>query len=412
MLAHSYYSYELTTAWYMNQLYTDLFNDPATLGMPFGMLQQRLNQNLEKQTIDPYKVSVLLEMILQGDPAVSIYPLPNPDFTVDKKGFYLLSSVAGNPVKSSDSLRVVIPLANIGKFVPGQSIGVTVKKTTASGVSSKVLQFTSFRYRDTLQYTMVKDASLQKVEVVIDPDNKITELSKANNTATLVIDWNKAQGSSYPANALPDVVAPAINVFVNGVIRENKAVVNKNPNVAIYLLDQNPLSAQDTSSVDVYLKSCETCDPQKISSKALSISAVSDNQLVVTTTLALQAGGTYQLIVFGKDASGNQTQPPYVLNLTVTGSDETISFSANPNPATSYANFDLLLNTSALPTDSQFSIYSLSGAQVHSSSFPLEPGKNSFLWQGGAPGLYVYSLRLTWPDGRTEIYKGKLIWQK
>lgn len=412
VLAHSYYSYEQSTSWYLSRLYTNLFNSATTLGMPFGQVQQQLNQALEKETIGPYEASVVLEMVLQGDPAVSVYPLPNPDFSFDQKGIYIQSSVAGNSIKNSDSLRVVIPLVNLGKYVLGQSVSVALKKTTSAGPASNALRFTSFRYRDTLVYTIRKDANLQKIEVIIDPDKQIVELDKTNNTASLTIDWSQAQGSSYPLNALPDVVAPAINVFVNGVIRENKAVVNATPRVDIYLLDQNPLSPKDTTAIDVYLKSCETCSPQKISSKMLSVSAVSDNQLLVTTNLTLQAGSQYQLIIFGRDASGNQTQPPYVLDLSVAGKDEIITFQASPNPASSYANFDLMLNTQELPTDSRLTIYSLTGAQVYDDTFPINPGKNSFLWQGAATGLYIYSLKLTWKEGRTETYKGKLIWQR
>ena len=412
VLAHSYYSYEQSTAWYLSRLYTMMFTSATTLGMPFGQLQQQLNQALDKEVLGPYETSVTLEMVLQGDPAVSIYPLPNPDFSFDQKGIYIQSNVGGGALKSSDSIRVVMPLANLGKYVSGQSVSVSLKKTTPKGATSIPLRFTSFRYRDTLVYTIPREADLQKIEVIIDPDKQIVELDKTNNTAALNIDWSQIQGSSYPFNALPDVVAPAINVFVNGIVRENQAVVNTNPRVDIYLLDQNPLSPKDTTSIDVYLKSCETCAPQKISSKALSVSAVSDYQLRVTTNLALQTGSTYQLIVFGKDAAGNQTQPPYVLNLNVAGKEEVITFRANPNPATSYASFDLMLNTSELPTDARLTIYTLSGAQVYDDAFPINPGKNSFLWQGAAPGLYVYRLQLTWGSGRTEVYNGKVIWQK
>ena len=412
VLAHSYYSYEQPTAWYLSRLYSTLFTNATTLGMPLGLVQQQLNQTLEKEGLDPYEVAVLLEMILQGDPAVSIYPLPNPDFSFGQKGIYIQSNIGGGSLKNSDSIRVVMPLANLGKFVSGQAVNVSLKKTTSSGPISIPLRFSSFRYQDTLVYTIPRDATLQKLEVVIDPDNQITELDKANNTATLNIDWSQIQGSSYPANALPDVVAPAINVFVNGAIRENLAVVNTTPRIAIYLLDQNTLSPKDTSAINVYLKSCDTCSPQKIPSSALTVSAVSDNQLLITTTLALQTGGTYQLIVFGKDASGNQTQPPYILNLSVASTEELITFQVSPNPATSYAQFDLMLNTQDLPTDSRLTIYNLSGAQVYDDAFPIDPGKNSVLWQGVAPGLYIYSLRLTWKEGRTEAYRGKVIWQK
>ena len=171
VLAHSYWSFEQPTTLYLTKLYTDLFSDASTLGMPLGRVQQRLNQDLEKGTIDAYVESVMLEMILQGDPALSVYPLPNPDFSVSQKGIYLQSSVVGSAIKSSDSLQVVIPMANLGKFVSGQSISLSLKKTIANATSttSNVLNFDSFRYQDTLTFTIAKDLNLQKIDILIDP---------------------------------------------------------------------------------------------------------------------------------------------------------------------------------------------------------------------------------------------------
>ena len=412
VLAHTYWSFQQPTTRYLTQLYNLLFNDASSLGMPFGKVQQKLNMALEKEGVNDYDVSVLLQMLLQGDPAISLYPLPNPDFSVEPKGLYLQSKVVGSPLKNADSVRVVIPLANLGKFVVGQPFSVLLKKTINGTSTSSNFRVNAFRYRDTLVYTMPKDERLQKIEVTIDPDNQLIELSKANNKATLDIDWTQAQNSSsYPINALPDRVSPVLNVFIDGKIRENQAMVGLTPRVDIYLLDENPLLPKDTSAVDVYLKSCESCPPQKLSSKTFSVSAVSANQLRVTTNLSLKEGGTYQLIVFGKDAAGNQTQPPYVLDIRVVGTDQSVMVNAYPNPATSYIKFELTLNVNELPIESKLLIYNQLGVQVFEETLPVSTGKNSLLWQGTTPGVYPYSLRITYKDGRTETYTGKVIWQ-
>ena len=351
-------------------------------------------------------------MILQGDPAVVLYPLPNPDFSVDEKGMYLQSSVAGSSLKNSDSLRVIIPLANLGKFVAGQSAAVSIKKTTATASTTTTLHFKAFRYRDTLTYTMAKDETVQKIAVTIDPDNQLIELSKTNNTATLLIDWAQAQSStSYPFRALPDRISPEINVFIDGAIKENRAVVRTNPQVEIFIQDENPLSPKDSTVVDVYLKSCPTCDPKKVSAQLLSVSAISANQLRVTTSLSLSPGSTYQLIVFGKDAAGNQTKPPYTLDITTLSADEIITLRTYPNPASTYVKFELSLNVLELPVESKLTIYNSAGSQIFATPLPLLTGKNYLQWQGTNPGLYPYSLQLTWKNGRTEMHTGKVIWQ-
>ncbi|GAB3780506.1 hypothetical protein GCM10028818_32840 [Spirosoma horti] len=412
VLAHTYWSFQQPTTRYLTKLYSSLYTDASTLNVPFGKVQQQLNMALEKEGVDPYDVSVMLQMLLQGDPAISLYPLPNPDFTIEPKGIYIQAKVVGSSLKNSDSLRVVIPLANLGKYVAGQAISLRVKKTINSVATTSTIRFNAFRYRDTLTYTLAKDERLQKIEVSIDPDNQVVELSKTNNSATLDIDWTQAQSStSYPINSLPDRISPEINVFVDGKMRENQAVVGLHPSLDVYVLDENPLSPKDTSAVDVYLKSCETCTPQKLATSSFSVSAVSANQLQITTNLSLAAGGRYQLIVFGKDAAGNRTQPPYTLAIDVLAEDKPITFVAYPNPASTYVKFELNLNVKELPTESRLLIYNQAGVPVFETNLPVSTGKNSVLWQGTAPGMYLYSLRLTYTDGHTELHSGKVVWQ-
>ena len=412
VLAHSYWSFQQPTTRFLTKLYGYLFADATTLGKPFGKVHQQVNEALDNEGVSNYDISVMLQMLLQGDPALSLYPLPNPDFSVEPKGLYIQSNVVGSSLKNSDSVRVVIPLANLGKFLPGQAVVVLVTKTINGAATSNPLRFNAFRYRDTLAYTMVKDERLQKIDVTIDPDNQIAELDKTNNKASLVIDWTQAQSStSYPFNALPDRVSPEVNVFVDGRIRENQAIVGVNPRIEIYLLDENPLSTKDTAAVDVYLKSCETCAPQKLSASLFSVSAVSSNQIQVATNLSLKEGGSYQLIVFGKDAAGNRTQPPYVLDIGVVGTDQPVSLKTYPNPASTYVKFELSLNQKELPTESRLLIYNQLGQRVFEDIIPVSVGKSSFLWQGTTPGAYPYSLRLTYKDGRIETHTGRVVWQ-
>lgn len=412
VMAHSYWSFEAPTVKYLTKLYSILFNDPASLGMPYGKVQQNLNAALEQGSFDSYDVSVLLETILQGDPAISLYPLPNPDYAIDTKGLYIQSSVPGASLGSSDSIQVVIPLANWGKFTSGQVVSVALKKTSSTGAATIPLQIGAFRYQDTLRYRLPKDPNLQRLDVVIDPANQLTELSKSNNTGSLSIDWTQANSSSsYPAALLPDRIPPQLTIFIDGTIPENPAVVGIKPRVDVFVLDENPLAANDVSAIDVYLKSCATCSPQQLSSSVFSVSAVAGNQLRITTTLSLQAGTTYELIVFGKDAAGNRTQSPYIIELTTVSDPPTVSLATYPNPATTYVKFDLNLNVSELPIESKLVIYTLSGAQLFSDTLSVATGKNVFFWQGPSPGVYPYSIQLTWKNGKKETYSGKVIWQ-
>ncbi|NBB22892.1 hypothetical protein GVN20_26280 [Runella sp. CRIBMP] len=410
VLAHSYYSYEAPTTRYLTKLYGHLFTNANTFGLSLGKTQQLLNQTIEKESITAFDVSVLLQMVLQGDPAYTPYPLSSPDFAVEQKDVYIQSSVRGSMLKNSDSIRVVIPISNLGRFVPEQPVSLLLK-TTGKVSTEKVLSVNAFRYRDTVYHTIPMDTALQKIEVSIDPNNQVIELSKANNNATLLIDWTQATGSSFPPNLLPDVVSPVLSVFINGAMKENYAIVDSKPKIAIYLIDENPLSANDLSAFEVYLVACSTCSPQKITPKLLQITAIAGNQLRATTHLDLEEGNTYQLIIFGKDASGNRTKNPYTLWLNSLVSNAPITFLAYPNPAISYVKFELNLNGEELPTVSRLTIYNLLGLLVFDGNYPIEAGKNTFLWQAEAPGHYIYKLRLIRKNGQAETHTGKLIWR-
>jgi len=408
VLAHSYYSYEEPTARYLTKLYHNLFANPVTLGLSLGKIQQQLNIDIEKEGVSLFDVAVSLQMILQGDPALIPYPLLSPDFAVEPKGIYIQSSVAGGSLKNSDSIQVVIPMTNLGKFVPSGSVVVSLKISGKTEID-KVLYSNAFRYRDTLRYTFLKDETWQRIEVTVDPNNQLVELSKANNRATLTLDWTQALGSSYPLNSVPDVVSPVLTVLINGAIKENNAIVDPKTRVTMYLVDENPLPPNNVNAVEVFLADCSTCSPQKIEPQLFIITSISANRLQVTANLDLKEGNTYQLIVFGKDAAGNRTRSPYLINLRVVGVDEPITFQAYPNPAVSYTKFELNLNVKELPTESQLTVYTLLGTPIFDTVFPLFTGKNTLFWQIKTPGHYLYKLRLMWKNGRSEVYTGKIV---
>jgi len=412
VLAHSYYSYEESTTRYLTKLYGELFNNSMTLDMPFGQVQQQLNSSLEREGINDHEVAVLLQMVLQGDPAIVLYPLPKPDYSLVAKSLYIQSSVSGSSLKSADSLRIVVPIANLGKFVADQFVELTIRQTKPTASISNTIRFSSFQYRDTLFYTVPKDETVQSIDVTIDAGNQIAELSKTNNTATFTIDWKEANtSSSYPTNLLPDVVSPTLNVFINGVVKSNGSIIDTSPRLDVYLTDENSLSEQDSGVLDVYLESCTNCAPIRLDPQSFTVTAIASNQLKISTTLTLQEGQTYQLTIFGKDVSGNRTRSPYTITLHVIGIEELITFQAYPNPAVTYTKFKLDLNSKDLPTESQLTIFNVTGVAIFDSPFPIATGDNSLFWEIKAPGMYPYRLRLTWKDGRSKTFTGKVVRQ-
>jgi hypothetical protein len=175
------------------------------------------------------------------------------------------------------------------------------------------------------------------------------------------------------------------------------------------------LIPSDTSQVEIYLKSCPACAPQRLAASTLSFSAVSPYQLQVTTQLSLPGGNTYQLIVFGSDAAGNRTQPPFTLALKVLPDAQTVTLRTYPNPVATKVTFELILNTNELPLDARLWISNVMGVPILDTPISVMSGTNMLRWagpeRGAAPGLYLYSLELRWKDGRNTYHKGKIRWQ-
>lgn len=416
VMAHSYWSFEESTTRYLTRLYGSLFTDPATLGQSIGAVQQGLNRVADAANPTPHDVSVLLQMVLQGDPALSLYPLPEPDFAVESNRLFLRSNAAGKALKNGDSLRVVVPLANLGRFVPGQVVSGTLKKTTAVGSVVQPFRFDAFRFRDTLVLSLAKDPALWEIVVTLDPDNRVAELTKTNNVATLAVDWAAAQDLGvYPASALPDRVPPTLGVWLDGAVPENGTTTGLSPTLDVYLLDDSPLAPGDTSAVEVFLKTCPTCASQKLplgtTARSYAVTAVAPNQLRASLSLPLAAGTAYQLLVLGKDAAGNRTQPPFVLDLRTLAADEPVALRAYPNPATTFATFDLTVNRRELPSDARLSVYSPTGQRLFDEKKTVKTGKNAWLWPVPGAGLFLGAVTLTWPDGRTETLRAKIVAQ-
>jgi hypothetical protein len=391
-------------------LYQTLYNNKSSLGWGIGRVNQELNRRLVGQANDEYVVSNMHQNVLQGDPAVVIYPLTKPDYEVNKSGLFVQSKNQVTSLNKADSLQVGFFLTNAGLYDSQQKVAVKVKLTYANQQPEKQIIANAVAYSDTLLVTFKNEIGLQKIEVIADPAQTIDELNETNNSASLDIDWAKAaQTVSYPISTQSDRLPPMLDVLFDSERIMSGSIVANRPEISISLVEENKINLADTATVEVFLKKCITCNFEKISTKNLQVKVGNQNilQLLYTPTLT---ANIYEMLVTGRDMAQNAVVP-YRIKFVV-GGDNAISFRAFPNPAQFYTKFEAIVQSDTKPTQFKVKVIDLLGRVVFEQTQPAKIGTNTMPWQPAESlnnGSYIYQSELIWADGKTEKQSGKIV---
>ncbi|MCY7351220.1 MAG: C25 family cysteine peptidase, partial [Cytophagaceae bacterium] len=192
-LAHASSGYPGPLKTYSDQLYQVQFADSAFAGKPFGtVLREAIRRLVSMPGTSFYEIGHAQQVMLQGDPAVTLFPATKPDYAVDNAGLFLQAIDNQKVVAASDSFRIGVVLSNLGR-VPGQAVQLSIKRTLSNGtvVDYGLQMLAPVAYQDTLFFTLRNDKTNgggpNRFEVVIDPDRRLDESSRDNNRATLDI---------------------------------------------------------------------------------------------------------------------------------------------------------------------------------------------------------------------------------
>lgn len=194
------YPYELAVA--QDTLYQLLFNNPQWYGQPVAAVHSEAVRRLQHTAA--FNSNIGIEQLLatgwQGDPALSLFAPPRPDF-VASNATLSITPTGTTPVRA-DAVDFVL---NVGMANPGKityepvEIQVTRVFPAGSGRPNLVYPLITRRqawrpdttYAITLPNT-VGVGGTSTFQVVLDPNNRVAELSETNNTAS--IDFSFLQG--------------------------------------------------------------------------------------------------------------------------------------------------------------------------------------------------------------------------
>ncbi len=182
MVASDNLSFVSTLKGYMSGIYQQFSykNYNATLGKQYQAnllsLPSTISMNIHKECI-----------LIQGDPALSMYNPEKPDYYIDNSGLSANPTAVTTAIDSFD-LRVID--YNLSKAVR-DSILITLEHTKVG--SSNVLHADTVKriilYSDTVVFRVpvnrITDVGLNNYTVKLNPTNEIDEMSFANNQATL-----------------------------------------------------------------------------------------------------------------------------------------------------------------------------------------------------------------------------------
>ncbi len=129
----------------------------------------------------------LESMLFQGDPALNLYNPDKPDFYVSAENIYTIPAQVTSEI---DSFRLKIVSYNLAKGYRDTGLVVRIYHKRPSGQTTIAREYrlpellrsdTTFVW---IPFDKRNDLGINRLTITIDPDNKIPELSKANNTAT------------------------------------------------------------------------------------------------------------------------------------------------------------------------------------------------------------------------------------
>jgi hypothetical protein len=413
IIANSYKSYVTTSANHLNLLYNVMFGEPNSLSI--GQVVKQVAKRIVEGSPSSYDIANIHQSNVLGDPYLRVLRAERPDYAFDMNQSIFLQSESPNvSIGNSKSLKVGLVLYNHGRYVDSEIVPIRIKIYTANGnVETSNLSFKSVSYRDTLYVNIGGRHNINRIEVSIDAENTLNELSKKNNDANLIIDWEIAKGESiYTYEKVKDILPPLLTVKFKNTLLANGQVLPPNPEI-VFTLEDNVLLSSDTSLVEIYLKSCEdfSCDYEKLSysNSELVMRSMSSRKVQVSYFSDLMSNGLYELMVKVKDGSANFPVNPYTIRFEIKG-DKDLRVVNSPNPTSNFVHFQLDQSIDVNDFRSiRWIVYDLNGAiLLDKNSYPLTNAYSWYWTPNVSSGLYFYKVILNGIGGSVEELRGKI----
>ncbi|MBF9255379.1 hypothetical protein I2I11_18930 [Pontibacter sp. 172403-2] len=186
MIAHVDAGYPNFLNMYSSIFYATAFQDSAFYGKPLGLVQQETISRVLKSTTSDVAKAMVMEMVLQGDPALTLYTPAKPDYLFSGTELKVVNEDASTVTAASEKFNLVLETDNLGKAIP-DSVHVQVKRTLADNT---VLVFDSIKVKPILKKGTIEIPMRNKgivalgmntFDVYLDTPGMVDEFNEDNN---------------------------------------------------------------------------------------------------------------------------------------------------------------------------------------------------------------------------------------
>ncbi|MDW3210161.1 MAG: C25 family cysteine peptidase [Reichenbachiella sp.] len=256
-MAHSHVAFSNNLRRYTNLFYSVAFTDDFFISQSVGEIKKETaTRYINTYGASESSVSQVQLVNLQGDPAVKIFGPDKPDYDINEA--YIKAETFDNSqlLATVDSFYLEMNIRNFGIYAE-DTFDISVIRTFADG-STKIygpVLYDQVLREDTIQFTINNEVSnasgLNSFTINLDPFNRIDEMDKTNNTAS--IDVFLSSGSTF--NLFPSNLSVQID-----------------PNQAFYFQSSNLLAG--TRSFDIEIDTTATFDSQYLISQTLTTKVI------------------------------------------------------------------------------------------------------------------------------------------
>lgn len=204
-LAHGHLGFAGPLRLYTQIFYENVLGKRENINLPIGKAMQNFLMDYLRRSPTDFSIANAQQFILAGDPAIHLFKAPMPDYAISNDKVFIRGINNARVITAqADSFRIGMVVSNFG-ITDRNPLTVSIRRTYSDG-STDILPIKSYnpvRYQDTLYFTVVnpRDSQnrifgLNRFEITIDAENRVSELREDNNTA--VFEFFFLRGTMIP----------------------------------------------------------------------------------------------------------------------------------------------------------------------------------------------------------------------
>ncbi|MFN8337050.1 MAG: C25 family cysteine peptidase [Cyclobacteriaceae bacterium] len=198
-MANTSFGYEYYLNRYSEAFYSIAYSDSVFIHKGIGDVQKELVRQTTENDGSLQMVVQAQQMLLLGDPAVSLFGANKPDYEINTANIFAESYTADPITAVSDSFALKIVVRNFGR-AKEDTLDIRVKRLLSDNtVINYDSTFQPVLYSDTLTFNIPRDskgAGNNTFTITLDPDNRAVESNENNNVTdfSLLVPLNAARG--------------------------------------------------------------------------------------------------------------------------------------------------------------------------------------------------------------------------